>query len=151
MSPTAKRVAVRTHVITGERAEVSAALWRARLDGRLIDVTEAQVVGNGRVRVVTRLRSTRPQRWQWHRVRPWLLGALKVAGVLLALAAVAAVLWALGSLVLAVIALVTAAVAWVHAHLIGIAVWFVVAVIVLILCSSSGHRCVGVHCRGCRR
>lgn len=149
MNPMQERLGVRTHVITGERSEVSAVLARARLDGRLVDVTEAQLIGSGRVRVVTRLRSAGPSRWR--RVRPWLFGALKVTGVLLALAAVAALVWALVSLVMTVVALVAAAVAWVHAHLVGIAMWFVVAVIVLVMCSSSGHRCVGVHCRGCRR
>jgi hypothetical protein len=149
MNPT-DELAVRTHVITGERAQVSAVLRRARLDGRLVEVANAQMIGAGRVRVVTRLRSDHPSRWR--QVCPWLVGAVKVTGVLLGLAAVAGLLWVIGLAAVALVALVSTAVAWVHAHLLGIGVVATIAVIgVLSVFTGGGDSCTGAHCRGCGR
>lgn len=151
MTTTSQQVPVRTHVITGERDQVCSALQRARLDGRLVEITEARVLGGDRVRVVTRLRVPRPARSRWRRVRPWLAGAAKVLGVLAALAAVAGLVWAVVWAVMAVVALVTALIAWVQAHLLGIGLGVAAVVIGLLAASSGGHRCAGMHCGGCRR
>jgi hypothetical protein len=143
-------MAITTHVITGDRVQVAAAVDRARADGRLVEVTEATVLPGGRVQLVAALRTRGGSRWQ--QVRPWLIGVAKVVLVLVVLAAVAGVLWVITSAVLALMALVAAAVAWVHAHLLSIGLAVVAAVIGLAAASSGGgHRCVGAHCRGCRR
>jgi hypothetical protein len=145
---TTEQVRVQTHVITGEPDQVWAALERARTDGRLVAVTEARVLAGDQVRVVTRLRVPEGQRSRWQRIRPWLIGTGKVLAVLAGLASVAALVWAVAWAVMAVVALVVAVIAWVHAHLVGIAL--AVAGVIALLVLLGGGGCGGIHCGGCR-
>jgi hypothetical protein len=140
-------MAAQTHVITGDRVQVAAVVDRARADGRLIAVTEATLLPGDRVQLVAAIRSES----RWQRLRPWLIGLGKALVVLAVVAAVAGLLWVTGSALVALITVVVAAVAWVHAHLVAIGIGIAALVIGLVVASSGGHRCVGVHCRGCRR
>jgi VIT1/CCC1 family predicted Fe2+/Mn2+ transporter len=149
MATTTEQGRAKTHVITGEPDQVWAALERARADGRLVAVTEARVLSDARVRVVTRLRMPEPDRSRWQRVRPWLIGAAKALAVLACVVAVAALVWAIVWAVMAVVALVVAAIAWVHAHLLGISLT-VAAFIALLVFLGAGGGCGGIHCGGCR-
>lgn len=140
--------AVMAHVITGEREQVAAALRLAHEAGRLAGITDARVLPGERVELVAHLRPANPSRWQ--RVWPWLIGAVKVAAVLVVVAAVVAVVWAVVSVVLAVIAVVAAVVGWLHAHF-GLIVAVAVALLLLVLACAGGASCTGLHCGGCRR
>jgi small-conductance mechanosensitive channel len=135
--------ASRLHVVVGEREQVGAALERARRDGRLRMVHEVAELGDGQVCVRAELAEPPALRTRWQKVRPWLLGAAAVAGLVV----VAGVVWLLVLAVLAVIALVQTVVAWVSAHLLVIGL--VLAGLVLLAC-MGGARCVGLHCGGCR-
>jgi hypothetical protein len=85
---------------------------------------------------------------RWEIARPWAIrigqGMVALAGV----SAVATVVWLVYLAVMAVIA-------WFTAHLAQIVMAIVTVIIGLILIaamsSSSGHRCSGMHCGGCRR
>jgi hypothetical protein len=136
------------HVITGDRGHVFAALRLAQAEGRLVSVTDSQVLPDQRVRVLAHLRT--PARSRWEQVRRWLIVAAKAAAVLAAVAAAGALVWLVLLGVIWVIALVTAVIAWTHAHLVGIAVGVVALVLFLGFCLSSGGGCGGMHCGGCR-
>jgi sterol desaturase/sphingolipid hydroxylase (fatty acid hydroxylase superfamily) len=150
VNTTTEQVRARTHVITGAPDEVWAALQRARADGRLVAVTEARVLSDQRVRVVTRLRVPEGERSRWQRLRPWLLGVSRVLLVLAGVAAVAALVWAIVWAVMAVVALVAAVIAWVHAHLLGIGLTVAAFVALLVFLGAGGGGCGGMHCGGCR-
>jgi hypothetical protein len=143
-------VDTRTHVITGDRSQVGAALDRARADGRLMAITQATLLPGDQVRLVADLLTAPGSRWQ--RVRPWLIGIGKTLAVLAVIAAATGLVWALVWAVMAVVAFVAGVVAWIHTHLldIGLAAAGVVA-LVLFLGASTGGGCRGLHCGGCRR
>lgn len=136
------------HVITGEPALVWAALSRANEEGRLVRVEQGRQLAGGRVQLVAQLHPV-PGRSRWELAQPWLVRVAKLAAVLAALAAVGGLVWLLVLAVLEVIAVVTAAVAWVQAHLALLVVGGVV--LLLLAAMSSGSRCSGLHCGGCRR
>lgn len=136
---------IRTHVITGHRNEVHAAMSRAYTDGRLVAITEGRALAGERVRLVAKLREPggRPR---WEHVRPWLVVAAKAAAVAVAMAALAGLIWLVVLAVMELIALVAAVVAWVSSH------WPVIVLVVvgLLALLFSGGRCGGIHCGGCR-
>jgi hypothetical protein len=136
----------RVHVITGEQAQVVAAVEHARAEGRLVGITEIRWLGGDRVRLVARLRV--PPRAQAARDWCWLRRVGKALVVLLVIAAVAGLVWALVWGVLAVIGLVTAVIGWIHAHL--LAIGLVAAVVVGLAVFGAGGGCGGMHCGGCR-
>jgi preprotein translocase subunit SecF len=138
------------HVVTGDRDAVAAAMRRAYADGRLTAITEGKVLPGDRVRITAHLREPAADQSRWERVRPWLVGTLRVAAVLAAVAAVAGLVWLVVLAVMWVVALVAAVIAWIHAHLLGIAFGVVALVVFVLACLSSGGGCGGMHCGGCR-
>ncbi len=137
------------HVITGEPDLVYAALRRADEEGRLAAVTEARILSDERVRLVAHLRAPARGGPRWQRVRPWLVGAGKLAAVLAVVGVVAGLVWLTVLAVMAVVALVTAVIAWIHAHLAALVMGAVLLVLLLLACLSGGG-CGGMHCGGCR-
>lgn len=139
--------AVRTHVVTGPPAHVLAALQRAAIDGRLAGVHSGVELPGRRVQVTADLRDpARPRptfptasmsRW----LRPALIG-------LLVAAALGGAIWGLVLLVSALITALTAFGAWLGTQLPLIVA---IGVVLLVLATPAGARCVGVHCGGCRR
>lgn len=141
----------RTHVITGDRSQVEAALNRARVDGRLMSVTARTLLPGNHVRLVAKLRTPAPPLSRWQQARPWLIVTGKVVAAVAMLAAVTALVWGVVWVVMALVALVMAAIAWVHAHLLAIGLVAAGLVALLVMAASSGGSCVGMHCGGCRR
>lgn len=136
----------RTHVVTGERDQVHAALERAHAAGRLVDVREVAELPGRWLRVVAELREVPTNRPAWWPARPWLtavyaIGATAGAGL------VVLVVLAVVALVSAVVGAIAAALAWVTANL---ALILAVGVVGL-LAMTGGARCAGLHCMGCRR
>ena len=146
---TTEQVRAKTHVITGDPDQVWASLERARMDGRLVAVTEARVLSGQRVRVVTWLRVPEGESSRWQRARPWLIGAAKVLAVLAGIAALVVLVWAVVWAVMAVVALVVAVIAWVHAHLLGIGLMAAAFFALLVFLGAGGGGCGGIHCGGC--
>ena len=134
----------RTHVITGHREEVYAALSRAVEENRLVSVTGTRLLPQERVQLVARLREPAVPR---RPAKAWLVIAAKTLGVLVVLGAVGGLVWLLVQAVLALIALVAAVIAWVQAHLLVIGL---VVVALLFLVFGGGGGCGGIHCGGCR-
>ena len=131
---------VRTHVVTGDPAQIRSVLELAHTEGRLMGVTGAALIGPDRVRVTADLVDLAPaRRSRWQRIRPWLVRS----AVLLAVVAAGAAVWLL---VLTVVAAVTAVVSWITAH------WMVFALVLvgLVLLLGGGSACRGLHCGGCR-
>ncbi|HTK66810.1 MAG TPA: hypothetical protein VL595_30835 [Pseudonocardia sp.] len=137
----------RTHVVTGDRTQVLAALTRAHSEGRLVSVTSSQQLSGGRVQVVADLLAVRSG---WEKARPWLTGAAKTGAVVVGLAGVGGLVWLLVLAVMVVVAWVVSAVAWVAAHVVGIIVCFWLTLFFLAWLFSAGD-CAGIHCGGCRR
>lgn len=136
-----------THVVSGDRTQVLAALARAHSEGRLVSVTSSQQLPGGRVQVVVDLLAVRSG---WEKAKPWLIGTAKTAAAVVGVAGVGGLIWLLVLAVMAVVAWVVSVVAWVTAHLVGIIVcfWLTFFLLVWLL---SGNDCAGIHCRGCRR
>jgi hypothetical protein len=84
-----------------------------------------------------------PARTPWRRLRPW----LTALALLITTAATLALTWLVYVAVLAVITVVVTIVAWIHTHLLLIAV----IGIALLFFGGSTASCAGLHCGGCRR
>lgn len=136
------RAPARSHVIVGDEVQVRAALARAHADGRLVRVGEIAELGEHRVQVTAGLRAPAPGRTGW---------AWRLAAAALVLAAAAGLVWLLVVAVTALIGAVSAGVTAVLGWLSGQLPLLVLgAALVLLLVSSAGSRCAGLHCRGCR-
>jgi hypothetical protein len=131
-----------THVIVGNRDQVSAALHRAHADGRLHRITEAVILPGHKLRVTAQLTDPPPPRTLHQRLRPWLVTLAVLAGI----GTVAGLVWLVALAVMAVVALVTTIVTWLWAH----AVLICLAILGLLLL-SGGASCAGIHCGGCGR
>jgi len=133
---------VRTHVVVGDLDQVRAAMERAKEAGRLVDIREVAPLPGRRLQVVADLREpARTRRWFATR-HPWLIAA----GVIGAAAAGGAV-WLVVLGVIWLIGLITAVVAWVSAHL---ALFGLIAVVLVLMSGGVGAACAGLHCGGCR-
>jgi hypothetical protein len=139
------------HVIVGPLDQVSAALQRAHIEGRLASIGHIERLPNQRVRVTAQLRPPPAEAGtgRWQRVRPWLI----CAAWLLGLATLAGLAWLIVLAVLAVISAITVAIAWIGgvltwigAHLIGITILGAG----LLILTAGGSRCAGFHCNGFR-
>lgn len=139
--------APRTHLITGDRDHVSAALLRAHTDGRLVAITDAHELPDNQVQLTTQLHDPTPPRTRWNRAKPWLIITAKTVTILAALAGAAALVWLIVQTVLTVIAFVTTVLTWISTHLVLLGF----AALVLLLAMGSAASCQGIHCRGCRR
>jgi hypothetical protein len=136
--------AARTHLVVGERDAVLAALARAHADDRLLGVGEVLEVPGDRLQVTAELRRAHG----WPRKR-W---PLRLAAGVLAAAAIAGVVWllilAVTALIAAVGSAVAAVVAWLSAHL---PLLVLAGLAILLVLGSTGARCAGANCPGCRR
>lgn len=138
---------VRTHVVTGDPAQIRSVLELAHTEGRLMGVTGAALIGPDRVRVTADLVDLAPaRRSRWQRIRPWLVRSAVLLAVVAAGAAVWLLVLAVIAFVLTVVAAVTAVVSWITAH------WMVFALVLvgLVLLLGGGSACRGLHCGGCR-
>jgi hypothetical protein len=137
--------ATRTHVVTGDRDQVCAALERAHAAGRLVDVRDVAELHGRRLHVVAELRELPDRRPGWWPARPWVTAAYAVGAAATA-GLVVLVVMAVAALVSAVVGAITAALAWVTANLA-----LILAVGVALLLMTGGAKCAGLHCGGCRR
>jgi hypothetical protein len=133
---------VTTHVIVGNRDQVSAALHRAHADGRLHGITEAHILPGHQLQVTAQLTDPPPPRTLRQRLHPWLVTLAVLAGI----GAVAGLVWLVALAVMAVVALVTTIVTWLWAH----AVLICLGILGLLLL-GGGASCAGIHCGGCGR
>jgi hypothetical protein len=143
---TTATVAVRTHVVVGERELVGVALQGAYRDGRLRALGQPIELDDGRVQVTAELLDSAAPASAAGRGRRRTRAVLVGLAVALAAVAVIGLVWLVVIAVTTLIGLAQAAVAWISAHLLLIGL---VAVGLLLLAGSTAAR-AGLHCRGCR-
>ncbi len=135
--------AAQTHLVVGEREAVLAALARAHADHRLLGVGHMLELPDDRLQVTAQLRrlNSRPRkRWPWRLASGVLAAAVAVGAVWLLILAITAVVAAVSSAVAAVVA-------WLSAHVLLLVL---AGLALLQVLGSTGARCTGLHCRGCR-
>lgn len=140
-------ISTRTHIVTGDRDQVRAALVRAHAAGRLVGVREVAELSGERLHVVAELRELPGRRPTWWPARPGRVAVYGVGGAV-GVGVIALVVMAVAALVAVVVGAITAAVAWVTANLAVIVACGIGLALVL---GGGAARCAGLHCGGCRR
>jgi hypothetical protein len=115
-----------THVVTGDRDEVRAALKRAHTDGRLLSISNACLLPGNRVWLIAVLLDPLAPQTPWQRIRPWVLGIAALAGV----AAFAVLSCLVVSAVVALVAAMVKILFWIIAHLLLIGLFFAVSLLI---------------------